>query len=110
MSNEINNLDDYLNVKRNSPAVLFYFSTPDCTVCKVLKPKLVQLLNTKFPKITFQYVDLSKDREIAAQNSIFTVPTIQIYFEGKEFLRRSRNLSLNVLSEELSRPYKMLHD
>ena len=110
MSNKIKNLGDFLNAKKNSPAVLFYFSTPDCSVCKVLKPKLEELLNTKFPKISFQYVDLSKDREIAAQNSIFTVPTILICFEGKEFLRRSRNFSMDVLSEELSRPYEMLHD
>lgn len=92
---------------KNSEAALIYFSTPQCNVCKVLKPKVQELLNDKFPKIKMAYVDCEFLKEVSAQNRIFAVPTILVFLDGKEFIRKSRNISIAEFSEELQRPYEL---
>lgn len=104
----LNSFEELNNFINTNLGVIVYFSTPDCNVCKVLKPKVKEMLKEEFPQIQFAYVDLSSAKELAAQHSIFTVPTLVIYFEGKEFLRKSRNISIEELREEISRPYSFL--
>jgi len=94
-------------ISKNGGAVT-YFSTPQCNVCKVLKPKLQKLLADDFPEMKFAYVNTEDAQELAAQKQIFSVPTIFFHLDGKEFIRKSRNLNLNVLAEELERPYDMM--
>ncbi|MBE9468326.1 MAG: thioredoxin family protein [Bacteroidetes bacterium] len=108
MHETISSFGDFNNTKSNSLAVLFYFSHDDCNVCKILKPKIYELLQNEFPKIKFRYVDIKKTPEVSAQNNIFTVPTLLIYFEGKEFVRRSRNIGITELKNLIERPYKMM--
>lgn len=96
-------------ISENDVAVT-YFSTPTCNVCKILKPKLIELLESNFPKARFAYVNVEEARELAAQNQVFAVPTILFHFGGKEFIRKSRNVNLSVLAEELERPYSMMFD
>ena len=109
MFNIIVNLSDF-NSLMNKNAVLFYFSQKKCNVCKVLKPKVEALVKDEFPKIELYYIDTENFPEIAAQNSIFTVPVILIYFNGKEFFRESRNISISELKTTISKPYKILFD
>lgn len=96
-------------IKDNDGAVI-YFSTPQCNVCKILKPKLKEMLAEEFPEMKFAYVDCEQAKELAAQKQIFAVPTILFYLDGREFLRKSRNMNLNIVAEELSRPYEMMFD
>ncbi|MCU4176359.1 thioredoxin family protein [Carboxylicivirga sp. N1Y90] len=94
----------------NSDAVILYFSHDACNVCKVLLPKIKQLVSDKFPKVELKFVDTKNEQEVAAQFQIFTVPSILIFFEGKEYQRFSRNIGLNQLEEAISRPYQLLFD
>ncbi len=55
-----------------------------------------------------RYVDIEKSPVISGQFRIFTIPTILIFFEGKEQVRYSRNISMHQLEESISRPYSML--
>ena len=96
--------DDFIS---NNEAVLVYFSTPQCNVCKVLKPKLAELIESEFPNIKMGYINSEALPEIAAQLRIFTVPTIIVLLDGKEFLRKSRNISLSEFQKEIERPYSM---
>ncbi|HBL73998.1 MAG: hypothetical protein A2W90_12385 [Bacteroidetes bacterium GWF2_42_66] len=86
-------------------AVLVYFSTAECSVCKVLKPKVAALLDECFPKIDRVYIDMNQTPEIAAQNRVFAAPTIIVFFAGKEYIRKSRSFSLNELKSEIERIY-----
>lgn len=101
---------EYQDFILNNAAVLIYFSTPQCNVCKVLKPKLIEFINTEFPKITMGYVNSESLPDIAAQNRIFTVPTISVLLDGKEFIRKSRNINLAEFREEIERPYSLFFD
>jgi thiol-disulfide isomerase/thioredoxin len=91
-----------------NPAVLVYFSTVECNVCKVLKPKVETLFSAEFPEFKLCYVETNLQPEVAAQNRIFAVPTIVIYFEGKEFVRKSRSFGIDELKNEVYRPYSIL--
>lgn len=100
--------ENFLEITKSNNAVCFYLSTPECNVCKVLKPKVIEMLEVDFPMISFCYVDLNKAKEISGQLSIFTVPTILVYFEGKETIRASRNMHIEELREQIDRYYKMI--
>ena len=77
-------------------------------MCKVLKPKVLEMIRKNFPEINFCYVDLNEAKEISGQLSVFSVPTILVYFEGKETIRVSRNVHLEELREQIERYYKMI--
>lgn len=108
MIQDIISLENYQKIIKDNDGVLIYFSHEQCNVCKVLKPKVEDMLTEQFPKINMFYADTVKHPEIAAQNSIFTVPTLVIYIDGKEFLRVSRNVSIMELKEKIQRPYDLM--
>lgn len=89
-------------------AILKYFSHQRCSVCKVLMPKIKQLLEEEFPKMEFRYVNIEEEPEVAASHQVFTVPAILVFFEGREYYRFARNVSLLQLKEAIDRPYHLL--
>jgi thioredoxin 1 len=100
--------NSFLEKTRQHKSVCFYLSTPECNVCKVLKPKVIEMIEKDFPQIEFQYIDLNEAKEISGQLSVFSVPTILVYFEGKETIRVSRNIHLEELSVQIERYYQMI--
>jgi thiol-disulfide isomerase/thioredoxin len=99
---------EQLNVEiKTNEALMIYFSGIDCGVCEVLKPKVKELLDKNFPKIKQLYISANEYQESAASLNVFTIPTLLIFLDGKEFIRKSRNLSIIGLKEELKRPYDL---
>jgi hypothetical protein len=45
---------------------------------------------------------------MAAHYRIFTVPTLIVFFQGKETIRKSRFIQLDELRLDLERPYTIL--
>jgi thioredoxin-like negative regulator of GroEL len=107
---EINSLDEIRSKIENSPAVLIYFSHDQCNVCKILKPKIAEMLTDSFPKMEMIYVNTQKSPESAGQNNIFTVPTIVAFFDGKEAFRKSRNFGTEELKQAISGTYHMIFE
>lgn len=91
-------------------ALLVYFSHEQCNVCKVLKPKIESLITSQYPGIQMRYADTLLHPEIAAQHAVFAVPTIMVWFQGKETFRFSRNIGLTEFENALNRPYQLLFD
>lgn len=89
-------------------AVMVYFSAPTCNVCHALKPKLLEALNTNFKEFEIISVDVSIDQDIAAHYSVFAIPTVLIFLDGKEFLRKSRHMSVDEVVREIKRPYDIM--
>ncbi|NOZ47623.1 MAG: thioredoxin family protein [Chlorobi bacterium] len=110
MYKSINNINEFNTVAAESKAALFYFSHNECNVCKVLKPKIHELIQNEFNKIELYYVNIKEDPETAAQNRIFTVPTLLVFFEGREYIRKSRNIGINELMNDIHRPYGLLFE
>ena len=95
-------LDEFVGTH---PVAAVYFSSPDCQVCHVLKPKLRELLAARFPRLAWAEVDCAAHPEPAAQQQVFAVPTLVIYFDGHEAIRKSRNIAPAALVAEMERPY-----
>ncbi len=108
MFTEIRSYEEFLKLKAEETAVLGYFSTEKCNVCKVLKPKVAELIDQEFPKMKLVFVDAEKVPEAAAQNRVFTSPTILVFFDGRETIRKSRSIGIDELRREISRPYSLI--
>ncbi|PLY07860.1 MAG: thioredoxin [Arcobacter sp.] len=90
--------------------VLIYFSGENCSVCKVLKPKIDEVIPENFPKMKTYEVKADIYKEIARSFSVFSIPTILVFFDSKEFFRKGRNLSIQQFVNELKRPYTLFMD
>jgi thioredoxin 1 len=108
MFTTISDQDDPDSLIHSVKTLLIYFSTNECQVCKVLKPKVEELLSRDFPLIQPFFVDTEKFPRMAAHFSIFTVPTLIAFFDGKETIRKSRFIHLDELRLDLERPYNIL--
>ncbi len=102
------NLETLRELISEKPGVLLYFSNDMCSVCRVLKPKVEDLLSSEFPEMEVRYIDTDKSPVISGQYRVFTIPTILIFFDGKEQARLSRNISLHQLTESIERPYELI--
>lgn len=99
-------LDDFV---QSSPICIVYFSAPGCGVCEVLKPKLMHMLEAEFPLIARAEVDCAESRALAAAQSVFSIPSVIVFTQGRESLRMSRSFGLAELAEQLTRPYSVLY-
>lgn len=108
MFTEIQSLEEFNRLKQNEPALLGYFSTDTCNVCKVLKPKVEDLIQEEFPQVKLAYVKSDVLPDVAGQHQVFAAPTILIFFEGRETIRKSRNIGIDELRREIDRPYSII--
>jgi thioredoxin-like negative regulator of GroEL len=106
----ITSIAEFERIRSENEAILVYFSTEACTVCKVLKPKVAEMAETNFPKMKLFFAGSDQLPELAAQNRVFAVPTILIFFDGRETIRKSRTFGIDELKSEISRPYAMIFD
>ena len=96
------------NTIENNLAVMVYFSAPTCNVCHALKPKLMDALESNFKEFKVESVDISVEEDIAPHFGVFAIPTLLVYLDGKEFLRKSRHMSVDQVVEEIKRPYDIM--
>ena len=89
---------------------LIYFSGENCSVCKVLKPKIEEEIKREFPEMKIFEVQTDLCREITAHFMIFSIPTTLVFFDSKEFKRYGRNMSVPLFIEELRRPYNLISE
>lgn len=103
----LNSLEETKSIISTQDAVLIYFSGQNCSVCTTLKPKIEQQVNLHLPKIKIYEVKADIYKEIASNFSVFSIPTILVFFDSKEFKREGRNISVLNFIEELKRPYNL---
>lgn len=106
--NTLNSLKESKKIIKENDGVLFFFSTTKCSLGDALEPKVYQLIEEKYPKILFYHIDIQHFSDIAAHYSVFIEPTILVFFDGKEFVRKSRNISIAELSNTIYRLYKII--
>jgi len=101
-------LDTINQTLTQNDAVMLYFSAPTCNVCHALKPKLVEAITDQFPTFVIESIDISQTPEIASHFSVFAIPTVLIFFQGREFLRKSRHMSVGEVIDSIERPYNLM--
>jgi thioredoxin 1 len=87
---------------------MLYFSAPTCNVCHALKPKLLDAIESNFKEFKVVSIDTSFEQEIAAYFSVFAIPTVLVFLGGKEFLRKSRHMSVDEVIRDIRRPYDVM--
>lgn len=93
-------------IKHNTIAMI-YFASEGCSICGALLPKIEEMI-IKFPELKIGKVQVDKFTEAAGQYSIFTLPAILVYIEGKEIIREARFISVEILEESIERYYELL--
>jgi thioredoxin-like negative regulator of GroEL len=101
-------LEELQTTIRSEVGVLLYFSGENCNVCHALRPKFKELFDKEFSELKQIYLDAHENPEISAHYQVFSVPTMIVFMDGREFAREGRSVSLYQLQEKLSRPYGMM--
>lgn len=101
-------IKDIENLIKDKASVLLYFFNDNCAPCKVLRPKVQELVETEFPKIEFRLINAEQFPATTARYGVFVSPTLLIFFEGKEYIRESKNISINELHDKIDRIYKLI--
>lgn len=107
---DLTTLDELKEAETGGLPALVYFSHQQCNVCKVLKPKVRDLIANNFPKMMLYYVNIREHPEMAGQYSVFTVPTLLVFFEGREYIRESRHISITAFHERLEKLYRIYYE
>lgn len=99
---------EILNTIKNETAVLLYFQDNNCPPCKSLRPKIITMVEEQFPEIELIFIDSYNETALAAHFGVFAHPTLLIFFEGKEYIRASKYVSVVELSSKIDRLYQMI--
>ena len=106
----IRTIPEFDKLLAENDAVLAYFSTETCSVCHVLKPKVLEMVSESFPQLKMIFIESDKSPELAAQHRVFTAPTVVVFFAGRETIRKSRAFGVDELKAEIQRPYSLLFE
>jgi len=110
MYNELTTSEELEKVIEKNIGAMVYFYSDKCAPCVSLRPKVLELVEKKFSKMKIVFVNSEKNPMMPAKYNAFTSPTLIIFFEGKEYRRESKYISIPQLAEVIERPYNMIFD
>jgi len=91
-------------------ALLALFGGQQCGVCQVIKPQLEAVFAERFPEMKLVYIDCQAGgSHLCSGRGIFSLPVVQLYFEGKLFSDFVRAFSIQAVAEAAARPYRLLN-
>lgn len=93
--------EEFRSVIENANFVIVYSTHQKCSVCKVLRPKLKELLSERLPLVNWIDIDTELQPEIAGQNQVFTVPVVQFFVFGREAFRKARSFSVYEVADQI---------
>lgn len=108
MENEITSLNDLVDLVEKEKGLIAYFYSDRCAPCVSLRPKVKQMIGEDFRSISLFFVNSEHQPLIAGHFGVFANPTLIVFFEGKEFRRYSKYISINELGSDIERVYQMV--
>lgn len=90
---------------KDEDLVFLYVSQPQCSVCQSLLPKVEELLE-HYPKIVSYYLNSMEVPVAAGQLSVFSIPTVILFVQGKEHFRLVRTFGLREINDKIDKVYK----
>jgi len=106
---ELTVLDQVKKAVADNTAVLLYFYSDHCAPCLSLRPKVKALADDQFPELKLFFINSEKFMDISAHYQVFANPTLVIFFDGREYRRESKYISIPQLASEIDRPYQMIY-
>ncbi|OQX79177.1 MAG: hypothetical protein B6D64_05290 [Bacteroidetes bacterium 4484_276] len=90
--------------------LIAYFYSDRCAPCISLRPKVSQMVGGGFPGMGLVFINSEDHPETTAHFSVFANPAIIVFFEGKEYRRYSKYISINELGGDIERIYTMVFE
>ena len=104
----VDTFETLTNLISGNKAILVLFGGEQCGICQAVKPKLDDMIASKFPEMITIYADCQKHPSIGALSSVFSLPVVRVYFEGHLFIEEVKAFSLVKLLEDIERPFNTL--
>lgn len=79
-----------------------YISREDCSVCHAVRPQVQDILKN-YPRIQSIQADADHIPEVAGDFTVFSVPALLLFADGKELIREARFVNMENLNRQLSR-------
>jgi thioredoxin-like negative regulator of GroEL len=96
-------IDQVLRLIDENALAFVYISRKNCGVCHAVQPQVQEMLE-EFPTIKPIQVSADDVPEVAGQFTVFTVPALLLFAEGKEVIREARF----VVMDELHRKFQQI--
>ena len=110
MDNELNELPQLQDAIANDAALIAYFYSDNCAPCISLRPKVKEMIARKYPEMQLYFINSEKYPEMTAQYGIFSNPTLLTFFDRKEYIRKSKYVSISEMEKDIDRLYSMMFD
>ena len=88
---------------------MVFFSDESCNVGDALSPKLQKMLNEHFDRMQFLEINVQMIPEARGHFNIFVIPSVLVYFDGREAIRHARHVNVQALGAELERLYALYY-
>ncbi len=105
MNNGTYSFESFQQLLTDEKGMLVYFYSDRCAPCISLRPKVQQMVSEDFPKLKLVFINAENHPAIAAHYGVFANPCILVFFEGREFQRYSKYISISQLGYDLERIY-----
>ena len=79
-----------------------YLYKDSCSICHGVQPQAARILEN-YPAVQTIQVNLSTLPELAGKFTVFTVPVLLLFVEGKEMMRFARFVEMDKLNHQLAR-------
>ncbi|WP_293267494.1 thioredoxin family protein [Neptunomonas sp.] len=86
--------DESNKILSKKGASLLMFGGEHCGVCQVIWPQLVAQLATRWPGLVLNYIDCEQHQECCAQQGVYSLPVVRLYFDGRLYLEEIQIFSL----------------
>lgn len=93
---QIHDFQSLRQVIASEPYMLLYVTTPDCSVCHADLPRVKKTADD-FQAPAYQ-IDASEMPEAVGQLTLFSSPTVVLFYQGKEFHRQARIIDFEELA------------
>lgn len=95
-------------IKASEQSFVLLVTNDVCVVGERIVLKTKKLVAEHFPKLKTYTTCATSTPEVAAQLSVFVVPTVLVFFDGKKQIQKSRVFSITELESDIRRYYTMV--
>ncbi|WP_085505059.1 thioredoxin family protein [Thalassobacillus devorans] len=85
-----------------SQLALLYISGANCSVCHSLLPQVEDVVK-EYPELDAYQIEVEDAPAVAGEYTVFTVPVVIIFVDGKEYDRKARFVPIEELKQQLSK-------
>lgn len=103
----VNSKDEIIEVIKNNEMAIIYFSGTSCGACEIIKRKVEDIL-IGYPNIKSIEINGEINIEVASEYSIFSLPILLLFVEGKEAIRVGRYFDVSDFNNTIDRYYGMI--